>query len=324
VTSKAESASGPGKEVAVPARPVEIEHLTKYYGETRGVEDISLTVEEGDVFGFIGPNGAGKTTTIRCLLDMIFPTRGSARIFGLDSRKGSREIKRLVGYLPSEDFAYKSMTARDLLAYSARLNGLDPSASRARMEELADVLALDLGRKIKELSRGNRRKVSLIKCVLPEPRLLILDEPTSGLDPLMQLRVFELLQQQRERGTTVFFSSHILSEVQKICSRVAIIREGAILRTESIGTLQKEHLKKVSLVLRTGVSLHAIDLPGVSELTRDGNTVRFLYSGAAGDLLDYLVTRGIHRGLEDFLIETSTLEEIFIDYYERGDGEDDR
>jgi ABC-2 type transport system ATP-binding protein len=305
-------------------RPIEIEHLTKYYGTTRGVEDVSLAVEEGDVFGFIGPNGAGKTTTIRCLLDMIFPTKGSARIFGMDTHRDSREIKRLVGYLPSEDFYYKSMNARDLLEYSAKLHGLDPAASGHRVKDLAAVLELDLDRKIKTLSRGNRRKVSIIKSVLPEPRLLILDEPTSGLDPLMQLRVFELLSKQHERGATVFFSSHILSEVQKICSRVAIIRDGAIVRTEDIGKLQREHLKKVTMTLRAGFSLDAIDVPGVSELKRDGNTVRFLYAGAADGLLEHLVAKGIHRNLEDFLVEQSTLEEIFMDYYDRRGKEDDR
>ena len=306
----------------MPDRPIEVERLTKYYGKTRGIEDVSLTVEEGDVFGFIGPNGAGKTTTIRCLLDMIFPSRGSARIFGLDTRRDSKKIKRVVGYLPSEDFYYKSMTARELLGYSAQLHDLGrPSASR-RAEELAGLLELDLDRKIRELSRGNRRKVSMIKCVLPDPRLIILDEPTSGLDPLMQLRVFDLLQKQRERGSTIFFSSHILSEVQKICNRVAIIRDGAILRTANLDTLQKEHLKKVSMTLKSGFSLGSIEVSGVSKLMREGSSVRFLYSGSAEALLEYLVAKGIHRNLEDFLVERSSLEEIFIDYYERGDGEE--
>jgi ABC-2 type transport system ATP-binding protein len=305
----------------MPAKPIEIDRLTKYYGAARGVEDVSLTVEEGDAFGFIGPNGAGKTTTIRCLLDFIHPSKGSARIFGLDTRRDSKQIKRLVGYLPSEDFYYKSMSARELLEYSARLAGVDRSAAAARIKDLAALLELNLDRKIKELSRGNRRKVSMIKCVLPQPRLLILDEPTSGLDPLMQQRVFDLLKLQLEGGATLFFSSHILSEVQKICSRVAIIRDGAILKTESIGTLQKEHLKKVTMTFKPGFSPDAVTIPGVSETKRDGNSVRFLFSGAAEDLLQHLVAGGIHRRLEDFLIETSTLEEIFMDYYDRNGGE---
>ncbi len=305
----------------MPSHPIEIESLTKYYGTTRGVEGVSLTVEEGDAFGFIGPNGAGKTTTIRCLLDLIHPTLGAARIFGLDSRKDSKQIKRRVGYLPSEDFYYKGMSARELLEYSAQLCGLDRAASRARIKELAALLELDLDRKIKTLSRGNRRKVSLIKCVLPQPRLLILDEPTSGLDPLMQHHVFDLLQGELARGVTLFFSSHILSEVQKICSRVAIIRGGQILKTEKISTLQDEHLKKVSMVLKPGFFLNAVPVPGVSEMRQNGSTVQFLFSGAAEDLLHHLVTCGIHRNLEDFLIEKSTLEEIFIDYYEKDGGE---
>jgi ABC-2 type transport system ATP-binding protein len=296
--------------------PIRAEGLTKYYGEVRGIEGVDLEVEEGEVFGFIGPNGAGKTTTIRCLLDLIFPTAGTARVFGLDSHTHSKEIKRSVGYLPSEDYYYKGMTAQELLRYSSRFHGIDARVAAERMTELAGVLDLDLGRKIKELSRGNRRKVSIIKSLIPSPRLLILDEPTSGLDPVMQVRFFELLEAERERGTTVFFSSHILSEVQRVCDRVAIVKGGRIVRTADIAGLQRERLKKVILELTEDADVGDLALPGVSEVERRGDTVQFLYSGAMESLLGYLVDKGIHRKTLDIVIERASLEEIFIDYYE--------
>ncbi len=301
--------------------PIHTEGLTKYYGETRGIEGVDLKVEDGEIFGFIGPNGAGKTTTIRCLLDLIFPTAGSARVFGLDSHTRSKEIKSSVGYLPSEDYYYKGMTALELLRYSSRFYSLEGRAATARIRELADILDLDLSRKIKQLSRGNRRKVSIIKSLLPSPRLLILDEPTSGLDPVMQVRFFELLDQEHKRGATVFFSSHILSEVQRVCDRVAIVKGGRIVRTADIAGLQRERLKKVTLELAEGADVGEIDLPGVSEIERSRDTLRFLYAGTVADLLAHLVERGVHRKTLDILIERSSLEEIFIDYYETSEEE---
>ena len=297
------------------AHPIEIVDLTKYYGQKRGIEGVTLAVEEGEVFGFIGPNGAGKTTTIRTLLDLIFPTGGTARVFGMDTHTRSREIKKVVGYLPSDDYYYRNMNAGQLLAYSARILRLDPAASRDRISRMAEHLNLDLKAKIKALSRGNRRKVSIIKCLLPAARLLILDEPTSGLDPLMQTRFFELLSEEQKKGTTVFFSSHILSEVQRLCTRVAIIRDGRIARIERIDALAREHLKRITLEMKPGQSIGDIQISGAEEIQKQGDTIRFLYRGEVGPLLTYIVERGLEARIAELFIERSTLDEIFMGYY---------
>ena len=301
--------------------PVETQDLTKFYGRSRGIEGVNLKIAEGEIFGFIGPNGAGKTTTIRTLLDMIFPTSGTACVFGLDTHAQSKEIKKSVGYLPSEDYFYRAMSARQLLAYSARIHRLKPDLYRQRIEQLAEHLDLDLDAKIKTLSRGNRRKVSIIKSLLPRPRLLILDEPTTGLDPLMQTRFFELLKEEQKRGTTIFFSSHILSDVQKICTRVSIIRGGQIIRTENIDALAREHVRKITCEIKPGQSIGDLGIQGVSEVEKTGDAIRFLYSGEIDTLLDHLVERGTHKKLNDLLIERSTLDEIFMGYYGEADEE---
>ena len=302
-------------------KPIEMSDLTKYYGRTRGIEGVTLEVEQGDIFGFIGHNSAGKTTAILTLLDLIFPTSGGARVFGMDSHSQSKEIKRDVSYLPAEDYYYKNMNAYQLLRYSARIHRLEPRSCQDRMEQLASHLELDLKAKIKSLSRGNRRKVSIIRCLLPGAKLLILDEPTSGLDPLMQIRLFELLKEEQEKGTTIFFSSHILSDVQKICNRVAIIRKGQIVLVDEVDALEREHLKKITLELDPPFSVDQIEIEGVSALEITDHTVRFLYQGSLGELLEYLVKRKIHDHLNNLLIERSTLDEIFIDYYRERDQE---
>lgn len=304
-------------------RPIETNDLTKYYGKTRGIEDLNLQVDEGEIFGFIGPNGAGKTTTIRTLLDIIFPTGGTASIFGRDTHLDSKEIKKSVGYLPSDDYYYKNMSGRQLLSYSAQIQGLAPDSYRNRIGELAEHLELNLDVKIKTLSRGNRRKVSIIKSLLPRARLLILDEPTSGLDPLMQTRFFELIKNEQEKGTTVFFSSHVLSEVQRICTRVAIIKEGRIVRTENIEALAREHVRKITLEAKPGESIEQMYIDGAEEIEQHGDSVRFLYRGDIETLLSYLVERGIHGKLENLFIERSTLDEIFMGYYREETGEVD-
>jgi ABC-2 type transport system ATP-binding protein len=199
---------------------IEIKNLKKYYGRSRGIEDVSFTVEEGEIFGFIGPNGAGKSTTIRTLLALIFPTSGSATIFGKDCIRYAKEIAMDVGYLPSEVFYYDNMRVIDLLKYSASFYGKDCGK---RIKELAGALGLDLRKKIDDLSFGNKKKVGIVQGLIHEPKLIILDEPSIGLDPLMQRTFFDLLGEENKKGATILFSSHILSEVQKLCGRVAII-----------------------------------------------------------------------------------------------------
>ena len=220
---------------------IEVKNLKKYYGGSRGVEDVSFTVEAGEIFGFIGPNGAGKSTTIRTLLALIHPTAGSATIFGKDCVRFAPEIAREVGYLPSEVFYYDGMRVKELLEYSASFYHKDCSA---RIRQLADTLDLDLKKKIDDLSFGNRKKVGIVQALLHEPKLIVLDEPTSGLDPLIQQRFFDLLRAENEKGAAVLFSSHVLSEVRKLCNRVAIIKEGRIIQVDTIGALQDNGYKK--------------------------------------------------------------------------------
>lgn len=285
-----------------------MKQLTKMYKKGRGIEDISFSIKEGEIFGFIGPNGAGKSTTIRTLLNYIHPTSGSATVFGKDIVKDSKEIRQRVGYLPSEVHYYDDMKALDLLLYSAKFHQYRHTS---RINELAEILLLDLTKKIEDLSFGNRKKVGIVQALLHEPKLLILDEPTGGLDPLMQKKFFELLNEEREKGATIFFSSHILSEVQKMCDRVAIIKDGQLVKVERIETLTKNNLKKVNVMLKDGKMFHST-LDGVINLEQEGNNSSFLYSGSMKDLLHHIHTMDIL----DIQIEEPTLEEVFMHFYE--------
>jgi len=288
---------------------VEVKNLKKYYGSARGIEDVSFTVEPGEIFGFIGPNGAGKSTTIRTLLALIRPTGGSATIFGKDCIRFAPEIAQNVGYLPSEVFYYDGMRVKELLEYSASFYRRDCSR---RITELAERLDLDLKKKIDDLSFGNRKKVGIAQALLHEPKLLILDEPTSGLDPLIQQRFFELLKEENRKGAAVLFSSHVLSEVRKLCDRVAIIREGRIVDMASVGTLQENGYKKVALETRGPVPEGAFALEGVADLSVRDNAVTFIYRGSVNGLTQRLA--GLD--LENLTVEEPDLEEIFLHYYQ--------
>jgi ABC-2 type transport system ATP-binding protein len=287
---------------------IEITNLTKYYGKSRGIVDVSFAVEQGEIFGFIGPNGAGKSTTIRLLCSLIYPTSGSAKIFGKDVVKYGPEIRQDIGYLPGEVFYYERMKVIDLLKYSASFYDKDCTE---RMHELSEYMELDLKRRIDDLSYGNKKKVGIVQGLLHSPRLLFLDEPTSGLDPLMQQKFFNLVREENARGVTVFFSSHILAEVQRLCSRVAIIREGQIVEIKDIKTLQEENYKKINI---TGDGLQAdrFKLDGVTNLSESDHTLHFFYRGDIN-----VITRLISEStLSDVSIEEPTLEEIFMHYYE--------
>lgn len=301
-------ASTQGKRSAV----LETVGLTKFYGKSRGVIDLNLELAEGEIFGFIGPNGAGKTTTIRCLLNFIFPTRGKARIFGKDVVEGSKEIKANVGYLPGEVAYYGDARVRDLLSYSSSFYGRD---CMRRGKELADILELDLDRRVETLSLGNRKKVGVVQALMHEPRLLILDEPTSGLDPLMQKRFYDLLLEENKKGVTVFFSSHVLSEVQKLCHRVAILKEGRLLRIEKIEDLRNRQLMKVTAGFADAPAGAALvgSLQGVVGLEQDGDTLHFTFSGNVDSLIKALSQ--VH--VTALSLEEPTLEEIFMHYYEK-------
>ena len=287
---------------------IEVSNLTKYYGKSRGIVDVSFKVEEGEIFGFIGPNGAGKSTTIRLLLSLIHPTSGSAKVFGKDVVTHGPEIRRDIGYLPSEVFYYEGMKVIDLLKYSASFFDCDCTQ---RIKELSDIMELEQNRRISDLSYGNKKKVGIVQGLLHSPKLLFLDEPTAGLDPLMQRNFFDLIRKENTRGVTVFFSSHILGEVQRLCTRVAIIREGKIAEISDIRSLQQNNYKKFH-VTAEGLTPAAFDLPGVTNLQIEDSTVNFFFKGDINMVLQKI--SGVQ--VADLTIEEPTLEEIFMHYYE--------
>ena len=287
---------------------IETNHLTKYYGKARGIVDVSFSVEEGEIFGFVGPNGAGKSTTIRLFCSLIYPSSGEAKIFGKDVIKYGPEIRQDIGYLPSEVFYYDRMKVIDLLKYSASFYQKDCTE---RMYELSDLMELELKRRIDDLSYGNRKKVGIVQGLMHQPKVLLLDEPTSGLDPLMQNRFYKLIREENERGATVFLSSHILGVVQKMCTRVAIIKEGSVIKIEDIKTLQKDNYKKIR-VTATDLDPAQFDLEGVLNLEKENGVVGFFYKGDIN-----VITRKISENeVSDVTIEEPTLEEIFMHYYE--------
>jgi ABC-2 type transport system ATP-binding protein len=289
---------------------IEIKNLTKTYGKARGISDISFNVEQGEIFGFIGPNGAGKSTTIRTLLSLIYPTSGSATIFGKDCVQFAPEIKKEIGYLPSEIFYYDNMKVKDLLKYSASFYKKDCSK---RIQELAEIMDLDLNKKIDDLSLGNKKKVGIVQGLLHEPKLIILDEPTSGLDPLMQQKFFELLEEENRKGATILFSSHILSEVQRLCNRVAIIKEGKIVTVEKISTLQENNYKKFKIETKSALDKNYFQIDGVNKLEVNNNVTSFLFKGNINTVMKKIVEIEI----VNLWIEEPDLEEIFIHYYEK-------
>ena len=281
--------------------------LTKYYGKARGIINLNLTVEEGECFGFIGPNGAGKSTTIRTLLGLISPSSGSATVLGKDIVKEKEAILRETGYLPSEAMFYPGMRVKDVLKFSADLRKKDCSGEAAA---LCERLQLDPSRKVSELSFGNRKKVAIVCALQSNPRLLILDEPTGGLDPLMQHAFFEIVREKHRAGATVLFSSHILSEVERNCTRAAVIREGQIIACDTVDNLAKTNARRVSF--HGAVSLEG--LPGIRDLQQAGDSFSFLYSGSTNVLLRRLADGDVH-GLS---ISEPDLEEVFLHYYDKG------
>ena len=299
--------------MAAETAAIETEALTKRYGRHRGIEDISFAVRPGEVFGFLGPNGAGKTTTIRTPLDLIHPTSGSARIFGLDSRRDSVAIRARLGNLPG-DFGFgREATGREAVRLLGRLRGIDGSG---RARELASRFRADLDRPLGQLSRGNRQKVGLILATFHRPELLILDEPTSGLDPLMQEEFLALVAEERERGAAVFLSSHELDEVQRVCDRVGIVRGGRLIAVERIDELLGKARRRFAVELRDPAGLERLrTLPGVADLEIAGSRASFT---AAGDL-DAVVRELAGHHVVDLEATHPSLEEVFLGYYDEGE-----
>ncbi len=288
---------------------IQTKDLTKMYGKARGIIELNLAVEEGELFGFIGPNGAGKSTTIRTLLGLISPTSGSASVLGKDITLNREEILAQTGYLPSEALFYSGMRVRDILKLSADLRKKD---CRQEAEKLCDRLQLDPSRKVDELSFGNRKKVAIVCALQARPRLLILDEPTGGLDPLMQRAFFDIIQERNREGVTVFLSSHVLSEIQRNCSRAAVIRDGRIIACGSVEELAKTSARRVSVHGR--VNLEKLD--GIKDLHYTEDSVSFLYGGD----MNLLLGRLSEGDVSDLSVSEPDLEEIFLHYYQEGGG----
>lgn len=289
---------------------IETNNLTKSYGKSRGIIDISFSVKEGEIFGFIGPNGAGKSTTIRTLLSLIYPTSGSAKIFGKDIVEYGPEIKKEVGYLPSEVFYYDNMKVIDLLKYSASFYKKD---CIKRINYLAEEMNLDLNKKIDGLSFGNKKKVGIVQGLLHEPKLIILDEPTGGLDPLMQQKFFDLLKEENKKGATILFSSHILSEVQRLCDRVAIIKEGRIIKLEKISTLKENNYKQFKIETLSKLDKNYFNINGVNKLETKENMISFIFKGNINTIIKKISSIEI----SNIWIDEPDLEEIFMHYYSK-------
>ena len=285
---------------------IEIEHLTKFYGKNRGVNDLSLSVSEGEVFGFIGPNGAGKSTTIRAMLGLISPTSGSVRLFGQGVRRGDASALAEVGYMPAEAAFYRGMRVSEVISLSAKLRRMDCAAEARR---LCDRLQLDVRRRVEELSLGNRKKVSIVCALQHRPALCLLDEPTSGLDPLMQEAFFELLEERHAAGGTIFLSSHVLGEVQRHCQRAGVIREGRLIACDRVENLSRTRARRVTLH-----GVNRLSLPGMRDVQSEKRALRFLYDGDMAALISALQELPV----DDMTITEPPLEEIFLHFYEEG------
>lgn len=288
---------------------IKTNNLTKYYGKARGITGLNLSVEKGEFFGFIGPNGAGKSTTIRTLLGLISPTSGNAEIFGKNIINEKEAILQNVGYLPSEALFYQGMKVKDVLKLSADMRKKN---CKAEAELLCERLQLDLSRKVDELSFGNRKKVAIVCALQHKPELLVLDEPTGGLDPLMQKEFFDILRERNREGDTIFLSSHVLSEVQRNCTRAAIIRDGRIIACDSVDVLAKTSAKRVTV--HGMVNLENLD--GVRDRKDMEESVSFLYGGDMESLIRTLSSGKV----DDLTVTEPDLEEVFLHYYEK-DGE---
>ena len=287
---------------------IEIKNLTKVYGKNRGIQDINISVKEGEIYGFIGPNGAGKSTTIKTLLNFIYPTSGEALIFGMDSVKESEKIKDYIGYVPSEVRYYDDVKVKDIIKYA---QSFYPKSNKEYVDRICNELELDMNKKMGELSLGNKKKVAIAQSLINNPKLLILDEPTNGLDPLMQKKLFNILIEEKKKGNTVFLSSHNLVEVQNLCDRVCVIKEGKIVDIIEIEKSKTELKLKVTLSssdITDDIVLNLSD----KILDKNGKLYTFIYSKN----IDSLVKELANYKIDELLIEKENLEDAFLNYYE--------
>ena len=298
----------------MPGLPIEVNHLTKRYGRHRGVEDITFSVEPGEIFGFLGPNGAGKTTTIRVLIGLLKATSGQAQIFGGDCWRRTARLHRNLAFIPGDLRLYEDMSVIEFLRFMARLHG---GVRRGRIEALTDRLELELHRKIKHLSKGNRQKVGLVQALMHDVPLFVLDEPSSGLDPLMEITFLDLLRDERGAGSTVFLSSHNLTEVEKVCDRVAIIRDGRLVALEHIDALKAKRVRQMSIICRQPIDPRAFEAVGAVVVDRGERRLTLRVRGDVNPVIRTLARYDV----EDITFSEPSLEDVFLHYYE-GTAED--
>ena len=285
---------------------LEIINLKKYYGNVRGIEDISIKLKRGEAYGFIGPNGAGKSTTIRALMSLINPTSGMILIDGKKLDKNDLELKKIIGYLPSEIYLYDDLTVKEILDFH---ESFYEKNINKRRKQLVKLLKLDENKKIEDLSLGNLKKLGIILALMHEPKILILDEPTSGLDPIMQNVFYEILLEEKKKGTTILYSTHILSEVSKICDRIGIIKEGKIVREDIVENIEKNNM--------TYLTIESIDIDKIKKdlnlkiVSEHNNSVKFINDLNSNKLINIISKYNINK----LLIEEMTIEDLFMEYY---------
>ncbi|MDD4036684.1 MAG: ABC transporter ATP-binding protein [Bacilli bacterium] len=288
---------------------LEITHMSKSYGDTHAVNDISLTVEEGDFFGFIGPNGAGKSTTINCILNFIFQDKGNIKVFGLDNLKDTVEIKKQIGFVPGEVFYYDNMKVIDLLNYTDSFHN---NINRNLLNKYIKLFNIPIEKEIGELSSGNKKKVAIVQSLIHQPKLLILDEPSNGLDPLMQATLFKVLEEVRKEGTTIFMSSHVLSEVQNHCNKVAFIKGGKIIKCGDINDIIERDTKIVKIISNEIEDIKkTLKMKDLQNVTSEDNTLSFIYRNTINQLLRDL---GQHD-IKDITIKKPDLDDLFMTSY---------
>jgi ABC-2 type transport system ATP-binding protein len=288
---------------------IEIKNLSKTYGKNRGIQKVNLTINKGEIFGFIGPNGAGKSTTIKLLLNLIFPTAGDAKILDLDCITETTKIKESIGYVPSEVRYYDNMKVKELINYAKSFH---KNIDDQYVEELCKIFDVELEKSMSQLSLGNKKKVAIVQALLHKPKVLILDEPTNGLDPLIQQKLFTTLLRIKEEGTTIFLSSHNLTEVEEFCDRVAIIRDGEIVDIKDISDFVHKKVKRITLKLSENIETELIAI-GAENLDSAKDTISFNYEGDINALLSIISK----YKLEDLIIEEKKLSEVFMSYYDK-------
>jgi ABC-2 type transport system ATP-binding protein len=294
---------------------IETRGLTKRYGETRGIQNVDLRVEGGEIFGFLGPNGAGKTTTIRLLLDLINPTSGQVFLFGQPVERQSVELRNEVGYLPGELRLYERMTGQQMLDYMGRFQHDKPPARQRELLDALDLSPADLKRPMRFYSQGMKRKIGIVQAMQHDPNLLILDEPTEGLDPLMQQSFYQLLHDYRDRGGTVFMSSHILPEVEEVCGRVGLIRGGDMVAVEEVEELHRRHVRRLKLITATPLDAPPLIEPGITLHSQEGTEATLFVTGAVD--LKAMLSKLAQLDLVDLTFENAKLEDFFLQYYNR-------